>query len=137
MPKCDDVEYQYLYLIREENATDYVKIGRTTDIKKRMYGMKCSNHRNFELMGSIKHIKRLCDPEAWIHTQEKKLHKIFSHLRYKGEWFKYDESILSYFAERGDKLYRLTVHEDIQEALVRPPSKPMTGFKISREPDQD
>jgi hypothetical protein len=61
------------YLIRDK-STGLCKIGKTTDIKKRIEMLSCSN-TELELLFII-------DKDV-----EKELHDVYESKRYKGEWF--------------------------------------------------
>lgn len=70
-----------VYFICHEGA---VKIGRTTDLKKRMETIQTSCHSPIELLYSF-----------WTDKQtETELHTIFSDLRLKGEWFRFNKEFV-------------------------------------------
>lgn len=54
-----------------------VKIGYTSNLEQRLHALKTSNPHEIELIGSFPGTK----------ADEKIIHKQFSHLRIKGEWF--------------------------------------------------
>ena len=77
-----------IYLISHEYQ--FVKIGYTKNINKRLSQLQVSSPVKLELL-------HLIDGSA---TLEKKLHVLFKDLRTSGEWFKFDASILEYFADK-------------------------------------
>lgn len=77
-----------IYLISHEYQ--FVKIGYTKNINKRLSQLQVSSPIKLELL-------HLIDGSA---TLEKKLHVLFKDLRTSGEWFKFDASILEYFADK-------------------------------------
>lgn len=75
----------YTYLIRQG---DYLKIGYTTDVIRRLksYG---THNAAFELLYYISG------------NVERELHNKFSGYRYKNEWFRYSDEIVAYFRANG------------------------------------
>jgi DNA-binding XRE family transcriptional regulator len=77
-----------IYLISHEYQ--FVKIGYTKNINKRLSRLQVSSPVKLEVL-------HLIDGDI---TLEKKLHVLFKDLRTSGEWFKFDASILEYFADK-------------------------------------
>ena len=76
----------YLYLIQNPITND-LKIGISNEPQRRIEELQNTNGRQLNLLYTIPGKSEL----------EKSLHTKFSHLRLKGEWFKYDESIIQEF----------------------------------------
>jgi hypothetical protein len=71
-----------------ESIDNVVKIGKTQEDKLmlRISGIQTGNHRELKLIG-------VCEGYT---KKEKELHKLFNHLRIKGEWFRYEEDLREY-----------------------------------------
>ena len=76
----------YLYLIQNPITND-LKIGISNEPQRRIEELQNTNGRQLNLLYTIPGKSNL----------EKTLHDKFSHLRLKGEWFKYDQSIIQEF----------------------------------------
>jgi hypothetical protein len=75
-----------VYLVgNRKNKT--LKIGFSTQVKKRIEGLQVSSPYQLELISKVQGTMAL----------EKKLHKEFSHLRISGEWFKWSDEIIQKF----------------------------------------
>lgn len=72
-----------LYFIESEN---YLKIGRTNDIKIRLSSLQTNNPDKLTVI-YVKH---------GAGNQEFAIHRLFKYLRIKGEWFKKHEDIYNY-----------------------------------------
>jgi DNA-binding XRE family transcriptional regulator len=83
-----------IYLISHENQ--FLKIGYTKNINKRLSQLQVSSPVKLEVL-------HLIDGNVTI---EKKLHVLFKDLRTSGEWFKFDSSILEYFADKECLLWK-------------------------------
>ena len=83
-----------IYLISHENQ--FLKIGYTKNINKRLSQLQVSSPVKLEVL-------HLIDGDVTI---EKKLHVLFKDLRTSGEWFKFDSSILEYFADKECLLWK-------------------------------
>jgi len=83
-----------IYLISYENQ--FIKIGYTKNINKRLSQLQVSSPVKLEVL-------HLIDGDVTI---EKKLHVLFKDLRTSGEWFKFDSSILEYFADKECLLWK-------------------------------
>ena len=77
-----------IYLISYENK--FVKIGYTKNISKRLSQLQVSSPIKLEVL-------HLIDGDI---TLEKQIHNLFKDLKTNGEWFKFDISILEYFADK-------------------------------------
>lgn len=75
-----------LYLILD-TSNKKLKIGRSKNVNKRLRQLQTSNSGCLSLLFTIKG-KGYC---------EEYVHKKFSHLHIKGEWYEYDNSIIDYF----------------------------------------
>ncbi len=73
----------YVYFIQIISSGE-IKIGYSTNVKKRMNGLQTAIPEKIKLLGFF----------AGDKQKEKELHKKFKHLRIKGEWFKCDASII-------------------------------------------
>lgn len=71
----------YLYLVR---ASDYVKIGVTGDVNRRMANMKCGCPFPLEIVS----VRTL--PRVLAHQVERRVHAHFAEVRMQGEWFQLD-----------------------------------------------
>ena len=78
-------EKQGIYLI--SNGKDFLKIGITIDISRRLKEIKFANPSEIKVLFFIKD----------NHLLEKILHLKFDNYRISNEWFKYDDSILDAF----------------------------------------
>ena len=74
-----------IYLISHQN--EYLKIGYTKNVRKRLTQLQVSNPIKLELLHLIEGDSNL----------EKELHLLFQEYSINGEWFKYDNNILRYF----------------------------------------
>lgn len=82
----NDAEMQFVYLIHsKENNT--VKIGNSSDPKKRLKQLQTGNNNTLTLIGLIKGDQSL----------ERSIHKMFGDKRIKGEWFTYTKEIEDFF----------------------------------------
>lgn len=70
----------YCYIIQ---ADEYVKIGFTSNISRRMNMLQTGHHRELKLLASYPY--RNAD---LARTKESLLHEQFVHCRVRGEWFK-------------------------------------------------
>jgi hypothetical protein len=75
----------FVYFIRDG---EYIKIGRTTNIKQRMSGLQGHNPRPLELLASVVALSSL----------EPTLHFKFRHLRIRREWFRAEPDLLAFIA---------------------------------------
>lgn len=76
----------HLYLIGNKKFNT-IKIGKSNDPHKRLKKLQTSTHFKLDLLFIIPH-------KADI---ERELHYRFNEFRLKGEWFKYDKSIIDHF----------------------------------------
>ena len=72
-----------IYFIKQEG---YIKIGYTTLFKKRLTQLQTSSPVKLEVLALIKGEK----------TDEKKYHDTFKHINSNGEWFYYNDEIISF-----------------------------------------
>lgn len=94
-PKLDQLQY-YIYIL--ENIDEYIKIGRTHDIVKRINSLSNSN------TGGSKIIRCAISPPTYLRTIETSMHIHFNKYRTEGEWFEkltFDEA-LSYLQKAFD-----------------------------------
>ncbi len=75
-----------VYLIGCEE-TQALKIGYTKNLNQRLQSLQCSNPHELKIMGSKRGTVEL----------EQNLLQKFNHLKLRGEWFKWDRSILRVF----------------------------------------
>lgn len=61
---------------------EYIKIGQTTNLKKRLGGLQCANARRLTVLHTIE-----SEDVDYIANLEYNLHNIFSEYRVVGEWF--------------------------------------------------
>lgn len=77
----------YTYLIQQGEC---LKIGYTTDVKKRLRQYRTHNV-DFKLLYVLKG------------NEEKELHNKFSKFKFKNEWFNFDDEIVKYFENNSNK----------------------------------
>ena len=82
LPKSDDAEKEWKTYILTDVDSEFVKIGRTGNIKRRISELKNNSGRDLRLFCSF-------DFDV-----ESKLHSIFAEFRKNGEWFLIPRSIL-------------------------------------------
>lgn len=75
----------YVYFIKEA-AMGSIKIGISRNVAKRMSELQRVIPQKLECLGCIE----------GNHMKEKNLHKQFSHLKIRGEWFKPDQELLDF-----------------------------------------
>ena len=63
-----------------------IKIGHASDVGKRLVMLQVGNHRRLHLLGTVPGDRRL----------EREIHLRFSHLRFRGEWFRWDTELASF-----------------------------------------
>lgn len=80
-PKLQKLVY---FVLASDNL---VKIGCTTNLQKRIGNLSVL-HPTFKLLGTVDN------------RTEKQVHDIFSDFRVKGEWYRYDESMMDYIKIR-------------------------------------
>jgi hypothetical protein len=88
---------QKVYFIRCEN---YIRIGKTSNIKSRLQNLKSSNPHKMELLGTIsflisKQDAREIDP----YDVKKRLHNYLKNYHHRGEWYKAKPEVLSCIEE--------------------------------------
>jgi predicted GIY-YIG superfamily endonuclease len=74
------MKQEMVYLIGRED-TDFVKIGITNDIDKRLSQLKEKN-KDVEILSIY-----ICDDRKYAANLEKKLHNLLEHKRIQFEWF--------------------------------------------------
>lgn len=97
-----------------------IKIGAAIDVAARVKKLQCACPYDLELLGCIKGSRR----------QEKRLHRKFSFLRLRGEWFSPGPTLLRYITKKAVNLEQLP---------AAPESRKMTGhvnFFLSAEQDE-
>lgn len=77
----------YVYFIQA--GTGYIKIGSTTDVKRRMCSLQTANAEQLNLLGVMKGST----------AKEKSIHDRFKHLRVRGEWFRPGDDLLAFIRE--------------------------------------
>lgn len=84
----------YIYLLIDELA-NYLKIGLTTkdNINERISSIRTSSPYEIYILSSFRSYD--------VNGDEKMLHKKFNEFRHKGEWFRFDYSIIEEFEIRG------------------------------------
>lgn len=70
---------------------EFCKIGFTNNIKQRIRQLQVANPMKMDLLFLV---------EGGL-AEEQQLHKVFDHLKIKGEWFKYSVEIENYFKLKG------------------------------------
>jgi hypothetical protein len=81
--------YVYAILDSEKNC---LKIGKTNDVDDRIKNLQVGNPTQLKLIATIS-----CYSESHAFAIESELHREYSHLFVRGEWFKYDDDILKKF----------------------------------------
>lgn len=102
---------QYVYLVAEKDATDYVKIGSAKDLNARINNLGCGNHRELVLIDYIEFEYEWITGRHDLPLQidnEKAIHQQFIHLRYKREWFIYSQEIIEYFKAKNNRVHSWT-----------------------------
>jgi hypothetical protein len=96
----------YVYFVQLGNSGD-IKIGFSTNIKKRMHTLQTSTPENIQLLGFI----------AGELPTEKMIHEKFRMLRKKGEWFQCHSSIIEFLNEFNELKFaaNLSVHIELDE----------------------
>jgi predicted GIY-YIG superfamily endonuclease len=74
------MKQEMVYLIGREN-TDFVKIGITNDIDRRLSQLK-EKYKDVEILSIY-----ICDDRKYSANLEKKLHNLLEHKRIQFEWF--------------------------------------------------
>ncbi len=98
----------YLYFISDG---EYVKIGKTKNIKNRMKALRTANPRDLTLI-------RYVYTDDWLSYNENKFHKIFSKYRIKNtEWF--DKCVLNFIEGKTDTEINLVGEYDNAESFKR------------------
>ena len=75
---------EFVYFISDEDG--YIKIGKASNVEARFNQLQTASRQELTVLA----VKR------GGHVLEGELHKRFSHLRVRGEWFKGDEELLNY-----------------------------------------
>lgn len=86
--KGDGSDGGFVYLIADKH-TKHVKIGLSKNPKDRWQSLRTATAVDLDLVAVIETNK--------MRATEDELHRQFSHLRVRGEWFKWDESIFRRF----------------------------------------
>jgi hypothetical protein len=77
-----------IYLISHNDQ--FLKVGYTNNIKKRLSQLQCSSPIKLKLL-------HLIDGDTSL---ESDIHNLFKHISTSGEWFEYNQSILDYFSDK-------------------------------------
>jgi hypothetical protein len=80
-PKKEERVHTYFILCE---GTNFIKIGKTKDIKKRIEMLQTGLPQKLRLVASVRE------------DIENKLHKRFAHLRHNGEWFQFTQEIKNF-----------------------------------------
>lgn len=80
----------FVYFITFEGGP--IKIGKALDVKKRLSALQTSSPETLFVLGAI----------SGGSEMEASLHKQFSHLRLRGEWFRRESELLSFIEESRD-----------------------------------
>ena len=108
----------YVYAILD-SKNSCLKIGKANDVSLRMIDIQIGNPTELKLIATIP-----CFSENHAFAVESELHRKYSNLYVRGEWFKYDDSILKEFVnfidnnqnkKTRDALITNTLWEDHQE----------------------
>jgi hypothetical protein len=108
----------YVYAILD-SKNNCLKIGKANDVTLRMVDIQIGNPTELKLIATIP-----CFSENHAFAVESELHRKYSNLYVRGEWFKYDDSILKEFVsfidnnqnkKTRDALITNTLWEDHQE----------------------
>jgi hypothetical protein len=82
-----------VYFIHAKD-TEYVKIGTTDNVERRLRAIKTSSPFELNLIGVIRGGREL----------EKQIHGIFQHLRIRGEWFYLRDDLIEFVNAKARKL---------------------------------
>lgn len=72
----------HVYFIRTKDAANLIKIGKSTNVAKRIDGLQTGSPAQLELIGTIE-----CVNVQQAGSLEKLLHRVFACYRTRGEWF--------------------------------------------------
>jgi hypothetical protein len=98
---------EMIYFIQEEISKD-TKIGYTNQtIKKRLKTLQSGNSKKLICIGIVDGNKET----------EDKIHRLFKHFHIRGEWFRYDSTILDFISLNGGKIYKKSEEEERRERL--------------------
>lgn len=78
-----------VYFIGHAGAADLVKIGYTTNIRKRLGSLQCANGRKLVVLHTV----------SGTMADERALHERFASARREGEWFEPTAELLAYINE--------------------------------------
>ena len=108
--------YVYAILDPENNC---LKVGKANDVTQRISDLQVGNPNELKLIATIS-----CLSENHAFAVESELHRKYSNLYVRGEWFKYDDDLLKEFTDfidnnqnkkTRDPLITNTLWEDCQE----------------------
>jgi hypothetical protein len=108
----------YVYAILD-SVNNCLKIGKANNIGSRMVDLQIGNPTELKLIATIP-----CLSENHAFSVESELHRRYSHLYIRGEWFKHDDELLKEFfnfidthqsKKTRDSLITNTLWEDCQE----------------------
>lgn len=108
-----------------EETGQYVKIGYTKSIEERIEAIQSHCPYTIYLIDSVN--------SRNASLEESELHKMFEHLRHRGEWFKFDYTIIEEFNYR-NSIYRnnLDYIDDFYDSTEPPQySTPTTHYQSS------
>jgi hypothetical protein len=85
----------YVYAIYEDtDIPKHVKIGKALDVADRLDGLQTGNPNKLKIAAVIE-----CKSEQHAYAIESDLHRIYSYLHIRGEWFKWHPDILNQFKD--------------------------------------
>ena len=87
--KAESDQEGFVYFL-QGTSSGWVKIGFTTDLKRRLRTQQGGSPEKLKYIGYMKGTK----------TDEKKLHKYFEHVRRRGEWFDANFFLMSFVCEK-------------------------------------
>ena len=116
-PLPGDPTKEYVYFMR---CDEWLKIGRTRNLKKRLYSVSCCNPRHVFILAWMEGGAEL---ERSLHTRFRKYHS-------RHEWFRCHKKIFDYIDEHANtehiygpqkrrKAATLPTTEDVLEVLAR------------------
>jgi hypothetical protein len=101
----------FVYLIYSEdtNLPAYVKIGKANDVKGRFTDLQISNPNKIKLAAVLE-----CKNSDHAFSIESALHKKYSHLHVRGEWYHWSSDILNEF-ETNDNV---STYKKVRDPLI-------------------
>lgn len=88
----------YVYFVKACDKSKQIKIGRTSDIGKRLSSLQTGSPVKLKIIGIIE-----CRSDAHSKEIETELHKMFAPYRTHGEWFRSTQNMLNFIRAANEK----------------------------------